>query len=883
LAYEAASLLETKLQPPRATETVTRSRLAGLADRVLDVPLALISAPAGFGKSTLMLTWYERLTSRAAVAWISLDEADREPERFARYLAEAARRAWSLEIETGLPIEALVVELVNHVAKLDRPALLMLDDYHLLESERIQEALRFLLDHMPANMHLAIGGRRDPLFPLARLRARGRLQEVRADDLRFTAEETEALLNGVEQLGLDGNQVATLEARTEGWAAALQLAALAARGSTEPGQFVSTFGGSHRFVFDYLAEEVLAAQDEETQAFLLRSAVLERLSAPLCDAVTGLSGGASRLAALHRSNLFTIALDAEGRWYRYHHLFRDFLRRVLDERLPAEATTLHRRASEWLDGKGTYGEAIDHAIQAGDRDWTLTLIERALPGATLQGEIMVAGFERWTSAISSEEVARRPRLALPIALSRALAGRVAESSALVERVEEVLDGRATAPYAMPAEEVAGHRDAVAVARTYLARYRGAGEEAVAIAERGLASATDELPRAWLNITRQFAIYETWSPARRPQGDDIVRAAQGCYGVGHLSGATAMQVIECYRLMQSGRLVDANRHVRAALAEAYARNALPTVGMLHGVQAELHYERGEIDDAEEDARRCLSLGAPGASPGLFVPPEATLARTLLADGRPDEARQWLAGLKERGRPVETVQGKLFFPAAAAHLALRLGDLDEARHWLAASGAASFQETSVLHEYPALVAARVLAAEGRTDEALSLARSIATTARDAGREGRWFEARLLDSCAAWRGGDDRAALAAFTGVLAIAEREGYVRTLLDEGDPVLAMLRRAVTGPQGHYATRLLLLAGETANSAGRPQPSGPDDLSEREQDVLRLLVLGLSNREMADELVVSLDTVKTHLRNVYGKLAVHSRTQAAAAARERLIV
>ncbi|MGE5594469.1 MAG: hypothetical protein ACM3S1_00375, partial [Hyphomicrobiales bacterium] len=304
MANQPASLLETKLQPPRARESLVRPRLVDLADRVLDVPLALVSAPAGFGKSTVMLAWFERLSASAAVAWISLDEADSEPDHFTRYLAEAAHRAWEITVGSELTLEALVVELVNHVAALDRPAVLMLDDYQLVESPRNHAAVGFLLEHLPANMHLVIGARRDPPLPLARLRSRGRLLEVRADDLRFTAGEAGELLNGMEGLGLAASQVETLEARTEGWAAALQLAALAARSAPEPNRFVSSFGGSHRFVFDYLAEEVLSAQDEETQAFLLRTAVLERLSGPLCDAVTGLGGSAARLAALNRVNLF---------------------------------------------------------------------------------------------------------------------------------------------------------------------------------------------------------------------------------------------------------------------------------------------------------------------------------------------------------------------------------------------------------------------------------------------------------------------------------------------------------------------------------------------------------------------------------------------------
>lgn len=345
----------------------------------------------------------------------------------------------------------------------------------------------------------------------------------------------------------------------------------------------------------------------------------------------------------------------------------------------------------------------------------------------------------------------------------------------------------------------------------------------------------------------------------------------------------MKVVEYYRLVISGRVNEAERHVRAALSEAYERNALPALGMLHGTLAELQYERGDLDEAEDEAQRCLALGAPGAAPGLFTPPEATLARTQIADGRTDEARASIRMLEERAERVETVQGKRFFPALAAHLHILLGDLPVARRWSESLILPALGERDFDWEYTRLVHARVLIAEGRTTDASALLKEVASVASAAGRAGRWLEAKLLECCALWRSGDERAAMTAFAAVLPLAEREGHVRTLLDEGEPALAMLRPAATGPHGPYVTRLLLLTGASATTAARSRTTGPDDLSEREQDVLRLLVLGSSNREIADELVVSLDTVKTHLRNVYGKLGVHSRTQAIAAARARGLV
>lgn len=883
LPSPTASLLETKLQPPRARESLVRPRLVGLADRVLNVPLALVSAPAGFGKSTLMLAWHERLSASAAVAWISIDEADGEPDHFARYLAEAAHRAWGANLGSELTLEALVVEIVNYVAALDRPAVLMMDDYHLIDSQRIHAAVAFLLDHLPANLHLVIGARRDSPLPLARLRARGRLLEIRADDLRFTSDEANELLNGMEGLGLTQGQVETLEARTEGWAAALQLAVLAARSASDPSRFVSSFGGSHRFVFDYLAEEVLSAQDEDMQVFLLRTAVLERLSGALCDAVTGLEGSTARLASLNRANLFTIALDEDGRWFRYHHLFRDFLRRLLDERLPSEAPALHRRASQWLADQDLVEEAVPHALKSGDEAWALELIERGMPAATLRGEILTSRFEAWLRAIPAGELQHRPWLAIPIALSQALGGRLAGTLELVEQAEAVLEGKRPGSEVLSEGELEYFRGAASLARAYIARYRGEPAEALAIVSRAEKVATDDLVRAWLGMKRQLILFEEWRPGLEPSRDAMELAARRCYTAGHFSGATAMNVVEFYRLVFSGRLNDAERHVRAALNEAYERNALPALGMLHGALAEIVYERGDLDEAEDEGQRCLALGAPGAGPGLFTPPEATVARAQIADGRFEDARAAIRMLEERAERVETVQGKRFFPALAAHLYLLLGDLPASRRCLETVAVPPPGERDFDWEYARLVQARLLMAEGRANEALSLVQETAAIADAAERSGRWLEAKLLESCALWRKGDERSATTAFAAILPLAEREGYARTLLDEGEPALALLRRAATGPHGSYVTRLLLLAGDSAAPLARPRAVSPDDLSEREQDVLRLLVLGSSNREIADELVVSLDTVKTHLRNVYGKLGVHSRTQAIAAARTRGLV
>jgi LuxR family transcriptional regulator, maltose regulon positive regulatory protein len=412
-------LLETKLQPPPLRPSaVERVRLLDRLGREGVPKLVLVSAPPGFGKSTLVTQWIASLRVQASLAWVSLGPEDADPVRFWRYVATAVERAAPGTGKAALGhlagdearIDLATIALVNDLAAIDRELLLVLDDLHVVEDREVAAGLTFLLDHLPPRAHLVILTRADPPLPIARLRALGELAEVRAADLRFTVDEASAYLNGPMGLGLGDLEVTTLEARTEGWIAALQLAALSMRGRDDPASFVAAFAGDDRFVVDYLTDEVLERQTDVVRTFLLSTSILERLTGSLCDALTNGTGGAATLETLERANLFLIPLDDRRRWYRYHHLFADLLRARLVEQRPDEIATLHARASAWWEAHDEPHEAITHALAGGDVDRAADLIEVA--AHELRRTRQEATLRRWLDALPGAAFAFRPVLAI---------------------------------------------------------------------------------------------------------------------------------------------------------------------------------------------------------------------------------------------------------------------------------------------------------------------------------------------------------------------------------------------------------------------------------------------------------------------------------------
>ena len=880
-------LLETKLYAPRMTgRLVPRPRLATHLQADAMPRLLLVSAPAGFGKSTMLA---QLLDGRPTTAWLSLDRGDNEPVTFWSYVVAALRSAVPDVGETATalldapapPMTTVLTSLVNELAAAD-PLVLVLDDYHLIETVEIHEAMGFLLDHLPAQVHLVIASRADPPLPLARLRARGELVEVRAADLRFTDGEAAAYFDGM-GLHLDAGDVAALEGRTEGWIAALQLAALSLRGRDDVAAFIEGFAGDDRYVVDYLVEEVVQRQPEDVRRFLLETSILDRLSGPLCDAVTGQPGGRARLEALDRANLFLVALDDRRQWYRYHHLFADVLRaRLLDEH-PERVPDLHRRASAWHEQAGDTTVAIEHALAAGDSDRAAGLVESVIPALTKQRR--EAQLRRWMEALPEEAFASRPVLANGYVGALMSTGeirgveprlRIAESWVEAARAEPAGTLPAGLLVALP-DQFRKLPGWIKIHRAGLALMVGDASTTVDRAREAIAvlDPDDDLGHGAATALMGLA---SWR-----QGDVV--AAEAAYAetirrferVGYVADILGCAVTMAELQLTLGRLRAAERTFRDGL-DLVARETIgPVRGTpdMHVGLSMVHDERGDLAAAREHLRIAHELGD---HLGLPKHPH----RWRIAEARIREADGDLAGALALLDEAERVYDGDFSPdvqpvaARRARVWVRQGRADLALEWAQRRGLSPDDDVSYLQEFEHVTLARALLAEPaapRRSPATTYLGRLLADAEAGDRTGSVLEILVLQSLAHQRDGDHDAALASLARALSLGEPEGYVRTFVDEGAPMQTLLRAASKrGIEGSYAERLLRAGGSAptraATTGGLVEP-----LSDREGDVLRLLASELTGPEIARELVVSLNTVRTHTKNIYAKLGVTSRRAA----------
>ena len=888
-------LLASKVRVPgRRREAVPRPRLAERVGRA--ARLTLVSAPAGFGKTTLLTQWLaEAPDGGPAVAWVSLDERDNDPGTFWTYVITALHGATDgagagalgLLRSSQPPTEAVLVSLVNDLHGLPGEVVLVLDDYHLIESRDIQDGMAFLVEHLPAQVHLLLATRVDPPLPLARLRARGELVEVRSTDLRFTPAEAAEYLAGPMGLALSPEDVATLAERTEGWAAALQLAGLSLQDRDDPSAVVAKFAGDDRFVVDYLAEEVLARQPTDVRDFLLETSVLERFTGPLCDAVTGQAGGAARLVALERSNLFLVPLDDHRQWYRYHHLFADVLRAQLLGQQPGRVTELHRRASAWFQDHGDPAAAIRHALAGDDYDRAADLIELTMP--VMRRERREAELARWVREVPDEVVRVRP--VLGVAFVGALA-QVSDFATVDKRLSDIErslrpDGGPW-PERPPPGQVVVDQDGYRSLPASVEMYRAA----LALAH-GELDATVAHARAALSLA--------------PPGDDLIRAAAGALGglaawaTGDLAGAHAAytesiaglasvgfvaDVLGCSITLgdirsTQGRLGDALHTYQRALDLAAAQSDVPlrgTADMHVGIAAVL-VERDDLAAAAEHLAVSQRLGEHNGLPQNPYRERLVLARLREAEGDLDAALELLdeadrvynSDFSPDVRPV---------PAVRTRLRVRRHELAHANAWASQRQLSARDEPTYLREYEHVTLARLLlarSAEGSPrdlDEAIGLLDRLLVAAEEGQRDGTVIEVLLLQALARQAGGDAVAALGALGRAVVRAEPEGYLRLFADEGPPMAALLRLLAKdgrAPRG-YVLRLLAATAARPDRAPSAQPL-VEPLSQRELDVLRLLASDLDGPDIARELSVSLNTLRTHTKRVYTKLGVTSRRAA----------
>ena len=872
--------------------------------------MTLISASAGFGKTTLVSEWAAICGQK--VAWLSLDEEDNDLTRFLTYFI-AVLQTISTDIGAGVsgvlqspqppPIESLLIALINEITNLPDNFILVLDDYHVIDSKAADEALTFLLKHLPPQMHLVVITREDPHLPLVRLRARGQLTELRAADLRFTPAEAAEFLNQVMGLNLSAEAIAALEARTEGWIAGMQLAALSMQGQQDAASVIKSFTGGHHFVLDYLIEEVLHQQSESIQTFLLRTSILDRMCGPLCDAILCDSSvsGQETLEYLERTNLFIAPLDNERRWYRYHHLFADVLQMHLMAEQPDQVSTLHRHASDWYEHNGSMDNAIRHALAAADFDRAADLIEFVFPAMSRNQQS--ATLRGWIKSLPDELIRLRPVLSTEYALVSISGGELENVEPRLRDAERWLDpaaGLRECPEApatgmVVVDEVEFRRlpGMIALTRAALSLGKGDVPEADKYARKVLDLAPED-DHLRLGGAASILGLAAWAngdldTARRmtAEGTENVRLA------GYISAAIGGTIVLADLQIAQGSLREAMSTFERGLQWATMPGAPAERGAadMHVGMSALQYEHNDLKVA---AQHLLASQALGELAGLQQNPYrwcAAMARLREVQGNPDGAldlldqaeRLYDGSFSPNVRPIATRKTRVW---------LSQGRLGEALGWVCKQGLSAENDLSYMHEFDHITLARVLLALYQSDhidrsiqEAKGLLERLLKAAEERGGKGSVIEILVLQAIAYHAQGDLQAALDPLQKALALAEPEGYVRMFIDEGQPMAQLLREAAARGILPDYTGKLLTAFEVKAQTTEDEPDAPpaklliEPLSQREIKVLQLIAQGLSNREIGERLFLALDTVKGHNRKIFDKLQVQNRTEAAARARE----
>jgi ATP/maltotriose-dependent transcriptional regulator MalT len=876
-------ILATKLYiPPPRPKVVLRPRLIERLNESLRSKLTLISAPAGFGKTTLVSEWVAGCERPSA--WLSLDEGDNDPARFLAYLV-AALQTIAANIGKGVlgmlqspqppPTESILTVLLNEITAISDNFVLILDDCHVIDAKPIDSALAFLVEHLPPQMHLIIATREDPQLPLARLRVRGQLTELRVSDLRFTPSEAAEFLNQRMSLNLSAEDIAALEVRTEGWIAGLQLAAISLQGHKDAANFIKSFTGSHHFVLDYLVEEVLQQQAESVQTFLLRTSILDRMCGALCDAVLldPSASGQKTLTYLEHANLFIVPLDNERRWYRYHHLFADLLRQRLRQSAASSkedemqgVAELHKRASAWYEDNGLDLEAFHHATAAGDVERAERLIEGK--GMPLHFRGAVIPVLNWLKSLPTAALDDNPSLWTTYASVLLVTGQVTSVEQMLHSAEAALQA------AEPDDKT---RDLIGRIAAIRATSAVAANEVETIIDQSRRALKYLRPN---NLAFRTSTIWKLGHAYHLQGDRAAasQAYMEVISIGQASGNmifTLLATISLGILQESENQLYLAAQTYGRVLELFGNQPLPFASEAYLGLARLLYEWNDLDTAQQRAQQSIELAQRIENTDRVVACEVFLARLKLAQRDAAGAAAILAKANQSARQHNFVYRMPEVAAAQALTLLRQGNL------------AAAAELAQTRELP-IMQARASLAQGDASTALAMLEPLRQQAEAKGWEDERLRALVLQSVAHHAHGEKQKAAHLLGDALALAEPGGFIRLFVDEGPPMAQLLSEAAArGIMPDYAHKLLAAfetekqKSENKSSLPPAPPAQPliEPLTRRELEVLQLIAEGLSNREIGERLFLAVITVKGHNQKVFSKLQVQRRTEAVARARE----
>jgi len=895
--------ITTKLfVPPVQEQLVRRPRLIQQLNNGLHRKLTLISAPAGFGKTTLVSEWVEQLRLEdpdkgRRIAWLSLDENDNELTRFLSYFIHSLKQVDEMESSMGESalamlqsrqapsIEVVLTSLINELVDIPNEIILILDDYHVIEAPAIDDALTFFLGHLPSKLHLVITSRIDPSLPLPRLRARGQVTELRAADLRFTLDETAEFFQHISGLELSVSDIAALENRTEGWIAGLQLAALSMQGRKDISGFIHSFTGDHRYIVDYLVEEVLQRQSDDLRNFLLQTSILSRLNSALCDAVTGRSDSNSVLSDLGRANLFIVPLDNNRHWYRYHHLFRDVLRAHLVQEHPEQMSVLHHRASEWYEQNELFPDAIRHSLSSGDYEYAASLVEQIW--SEMDRNRQSARWLEWAKALPDDVVHSRPVLSVGYAWALLDRGELEAGNVRLQSAEKCLEKDTSEIVVVDEEEFRFLPATIATARTYHSLAVGNIHVAVTFARKALES-LPEAEHLRRGTPASLLSLASWTNGDLETADQALVNAMASY---KKAGNILYAITGTYPIVDirvtMGRLRQAFDVCQQAiqLAEGQVEFVRWGVVDVYSAMSDLYREMNNFEAAEEYLSKARVLGEKSQVPRWRYRWCLAQARLKESQGDLDDALNLLdeAEANYRRGPMPDVR-----PTATlkARIWIKQNRLSEALGWVKEQNLSSEDELSFLREFDHITLARVLLAQYKKDQeneaihdAISLLERLSKEAENGNRMGSMIEIRILLALAYEAHNEIPGAIESLEYALSLAEPDGFIRIFVDEGASMAHLLSEAkVRGVMPEFLGKLLDVFGKAENKTPSNQ-NVIEPLSDREMEILTLIAKGLKNKEVAEKMVISLNTVLYHTKNIYNKLGVNKRTQAILKAQE----